>query len=114
MHVRETGELISIFSSRLNARHHYGGLDGWVAAHCRNQGYAAEATSAVMDFDFSELELRHVGSPCLGHNKESVRVMKKIGRRFFEGCMHQAFLNNGVYTDSLGFATVREDWERCL
>ena len=110
MHLRETGELIGIVSLRLNARHHYGHLGGWVAAHCRNQGYAAEAARAVMDFGFTELGLYRVGSQCFGRNKESARVMEKIGL-LYEGCMRAAFLKNGVYEDLLGFAAVRNVWE---
>ncbi|WP_395608357.1 GNAT family N-acetyltransferase [Pseudomonas sp. B22129] len=113
MHVHETGEFVGIVSLRINARHHYGHLGGWVAAHCRNRGYAAEAASAMMAFGFTQLGLQRVGSQCFGRNKESARVMEKIGLRF-EGCLRQAFLKNGVYEDLLGFATVREDWERCL
>ncbi|AZE72093.1 Acetyltransferase, GNAT family [Pseudomonas synxantha] len=113
MHVRDSGELIGMVSLRLSARHHYGHLGGWVAAHCRNQGYAAEAASAVMDFGFAELGLQRVGSQCFGRNKESARVMEKIGLRY-EGCMRQAFLKNGVYEDLLGFAIVRGDWEQRL
>lgn len=113
MHVRDSGELIGIVSLRLNTRHHYGHLGGWVAAHCRNQGFAAEAASAMMDYGFSALGLQRVGSQCFGRNKESARVMEKIGLRY-EGCMRQAFLKNGVYEDLLGFATVRDDWERRL
>ena len=111
MHVVETGELVGIVSLRLNARHRYGHLGGWVAAHCRNMGYGAEAARAVMDFGFAELGLQRVGSQCFGRNKESARVMEKIGLRF-EGCMRDAFLKNGVFEDLLGFAVVREDWER--
>lgn len=113
MHVRETGELIGMISLRVSARHHAGHLGYWVGAHARNQGYAAEAASAVMDFGFTELGLQRVGSQCFGRNKESARVMQKIGLRY-EGCLRQAFLKNGVYEDLLGFATVREDWERAL
>ncbi|KAB0563804.1 GNAT family N-acetyltransferase [Pseudomonas sp. R11F] len=113
MHVQATGELIGIVSLRINSRHHYGHLGGWVAAHCRNQGYAAEAASAVTDFGFVELGLQRVGSQCFGRNQESARVMEKIGLRY-EGCLRQAFLKNGVYEDLLGFATVRDDWERRL
>jgi RimJ/RimL family protein N-acetyltransferase len=82
-----------------------------VAAPCRNQGYAAEAARAVMDFGFAELGLYRVGSQCFARNKESARVMEKIGL-LYEGCMRAAFLKNGVYEDLLGFATVRNDWER--
>ncbi|MDL2186998.1 GNAT family protein [Pseudomonas sp. ChxA] len=113
MHVRETGELIGMISLRVSVRHHAGHLGYWVGAHARNQGYAAEAASAVMDFGFTELGLQRVGSQCFGRNKESARVMQKIGLRY-EGCLRHAFLKNGVYEDLLGFATVREDWERAL
>ncbi|KRP60613.1 GNAT family N-acetyltransferase [Pseudomonas orientalis] len=113
MHVHDTDEFVGMVSLRMNARHRYGHLGGWVAAHCRNRGYAAEAASAVMDFGFDELGLQRVGSQCFGRNKESARVMEKIGLRY-EGCMRQAFLKNGVYEDLLGFAIVRDDWERCL
>ncbi|WPO00030.1 GNAT family protein [Pseudomonas sp. MUP55] len=111
MQVRESSELAGIVSLRLNARHNYGHLGGWVAAHCRNQGYAAEAATAVMDFGFAELGLQRVGSQCFGRNKESARVMQKIGLRY-EGCARGAFLKNGVYEDLLGFAMVRDEWER--
>lgn len=107
MHEHASGELVGIVS----LRHRYGHLGGWVAAHCRNQGYAAEAASAVTDFGFTELGLQRIGSQCFGRNKESARVMEKIGLRF-EGCMREAFLKNGVFEDLLGFAVVREDWER--
>ncbi|MGY4637881.1 MULTISPECIES: GNAT family N-acetyltransferase [unclassified Pseudomonas] len=110
MHLRESGELIGMVSLRLNARHHYGHLGGWVAASCRNQGYAAEAASAVTGYGFTQLGLHRVGSQCFGRNKESARVMEKIGLRY-EGCMRGAFLKNGVYEDLLGFAALREDWE---
>ncbi|TFF03854.1 N-acetyltransferase [Pseudomonas sp. BCA14] len=113
MHVHATGELVGIISLRLSTRHHYGHLGGWVAAHCRNQVYAAEAASAMTDFGFTELGLQRVGSQCFGRNKESARVMEKIGLRY-EGCLRQAFLKNGVYEDLLGFATVRDDWARRL
>ena len=113
MHRRDNGELIGIVSLRIKPDHLYGHLGGWVAADVRNQGYAAEAARALMDYGFTELGLHRVGSQCFSRNKESARVMEKIGLRY-EGCMRQAFLKNGVYEDLLGFATVRDDWERRL
>jgi len=111
MHVRETDELIGVVSLRLSAAHGSGHLGGWVAAHCRNQGYAAEAAVGVTDFGFSELGLHRVGSQCFSRNKESARVMEKIGLQY-EGCMRGAFLKNGVHEDMLLYGMVRTDWER--
>ena len=110
VHVRDTGELIGIASLRINAKHHYGHLGGWAAANARNLGYATEAATALMDYGFAELGLHRVGSQCFSRNKESARVMEKIGLQY-EGCMRGAFLKNGVHEDLLVFATVREEWE---
>ncbi len=57
----------------------------WVAGWRRaavTQGYAAEAASAVMDFGFEALGLQRVGNQCFARNKESARVMEKIGLRY--------------------------------
>ncbi|WDU60501.1 GNAT family protein [Pseudomonas poae] len=110
VHLRDTGELVGVASLRINAAHQYGHLGGWAAADVRNQGYATEAAKALMDYGFAELGLYRVGSQCFSRNKESARVMEKIGLHY-EGCMRGAFLKNGVHEDMLVFATVREDWE---
>jgi RimJ/RimL family protein N-acetyltransferase len=110
VHLRDNGELIGIASLRIDPNHHYGHLGGWVAADARNQGYAAEAASVLMDYGFAELGLHRVGSQCFSRNKESARVMEKIGLRY-EGCRRGAFLKNGVHEDMLVFAALREDWE---
>lgn len=112
-HLRDSGELIGIASLRINPANRYGHLGGWVAADARNQGYAAEVATALMDYGFAELSLYRVGSQCFSRNKESARVMEKIGLRY-EGCLRGAFLKNGVHEDMLVFATLREDWEYAL
>lgn len=112
-HLRDSDELIGIGSLRINPAHHYGHLGGWVAADARNRGYAAEVASALMDYGFAECGLYRVGSQCFSRNKESARVMEKIGLRY-EGCLRGAFFKNGVHEDMLVFATLREDWESRL
>lgn len=110
VHVRDTGELIGVASLRIHADHHYGHLGGWAAADARNLGYATEAATALMDYGFAELGLHRVGSQCFSRNKESARVMEKIGLQY-EGCRRGAFFKNGVHEDLLVFATLRENWE---
>ncbi len=109
-HLRDSGELIGVVSLRINPANLYGHLGGWVAADARNRGYAAEAATALMDYGFADLGLYRVGSQCFSRNKESARVMEKIGLRY-EGCLRGAFLKNGVHEDMLVFAALREDWE---
>jgi len=109
IYLRGTGELIGVISLRLSAAHRSGHLGYWVAAHCRRQGYAAEAAAQIMAFGFRELALQRVGSQCFASNKGSARVMEKIGLGY-EGCMKGAFLKNGVHEDMLLYGLVRADW----
>lgn len=110
MHRRDDDELIGVVSLRINAAHGYGHLGGWVAASERNQGFAAEAATALMAYGFEALGLHRVGSQCFSRNKESARVMEKIGLHY-EGCLRGAFLKNGVHEDMLVFAALRSEWE---
>lgn len=110
MHRRDDDGLIGVVSLRINTAHGYGHLGGWVAASERNQGFAAEAASALMAYGFEALGLHRVGSQCFSRNKESARVMEKIGL-CYEGCLRGAFLKNCVHEDMLVFATLRADWE---
>jgi ribosomal-protein-alanine N-acetyltransferase len=110
IHLRETSELAGVISLRLSAAHRSGHLGYWVAAHCRNQGFAAEAATAVMGFGFTELQLHRIGSQCFSRNQESARVMEKIGLRH-EGCMQGAFLKSGVHEDLLLYGLVHDDWQ---
>ncbi|WP_010166362.1 GNAT family N-acetyltransferase [Pseudomonas sp. PAMC 25886] len=113
IHLRETGELVGMVSIRLSANHHSGLLGGWVAADCRDRGYAAEAACGLMHFGFSELALHRIGGQCFTRNRASARVMEKIGLRY-EGCQPGAFLKNGVYEDLSLFGVVRKDWQNPL
>ncbi|AZC50814.1 MULTISPECIES: GNAT family N-acetyltransferase [Pseudomonas] len=109
VHLRHSDELIGVISLRLSAAHRSGHLGGWTAAHCRNQGYAAEAAGVIMAFGFTELALHRVGSQCFARNKGSARVMEKIGLGY-EGCMKGAFLKNGIHEDMLLYGLLRADW----
>ena len=113
IHLRETEGLVGMVSIRLSANHHSGLLGGWVAADCRDRGYAAEAACGLMHFGFSELALQRIGGQCFTRNKASARVMEKIGLHY-EGCQPGAFLKNGVYEDLSLFGVVRKDWQNPL
>lgn len=110
IHLREDDELIGVISLRFSAAHRSGHLGYWVAAHRRNQGYAAEAAAAMMGFGFTEQLLHRVGSQCFARNRASARVLEKIGLRG-EGCMKGAFLKNGRHEDVLLYGLLRTDWQ---
>ncbi|OLF54346.1 GNAT family N-acetyltransferase [Pseudomonas chlororaphis] len=110
VHLRESDELIGVISLRLSAAHRSGHLGYWIAAHCRNRDYAAEAAGALMAFGFTELALHRVGSQCFARNKGSARVLEKIGLGYEER-MKGAFLKNGIHEDLLLYGLLHADWQ---
>lgn len=51
------------------------------------QGYATEATQALVKFGFEQLQVVRIEAVCLPENRASGRVLQKIGMRY-EGLLH--------------------------
>lgn len=52
-----------------------------ILAAYRRQGYAVEATEALLDWAFHQPEVRYVVAECLLENVASIRVLEKLGLR---------------------------------
>jgi RimJ/RimL family protein N-acetyltransferase len=55
------------------------GLFYAVSWACQRQGYAAEATRALIDYAFHQLQLRRIVATTTYENAASIRVMEKVG-----------------------------------
>jgi glyoxylase I family protein len=75
----------------------------------RGEGLAAEAAEAVVDHGFRALKLHRIYLDIDPDNSASIRVAEKLGFRR-EGHFHKTFLRDGVYLDSVIYATLREEW----
>ena len=48
----------------------------------RGQGFAFEATRALIELAFARPDIRWITAACLDHNVASLKVLKKLGMRF--------------------------------
>ncbi|MHB1132096.1 MAG: GNAT family N-acetyltransferase [Chloroflexota bacterium] len=97
------------------------GFQSWEEAHSRaeiayavarpywGQGYATEASRALISFVFEKMGLNRIHSTCRLENVASWRVMEKLGMRR-EGTLHGWVFQKGVYLDVLMYSLLRSDW----
>ena len=76
-----------------------------------NQGYATEATRAIIDAGFRSLHLHRIWAGCDTKNIGSYRVMEKLGMRR-EGCLLKDAWQKGEWRDSYRYAVLEEEWLR--
>ena len=72
------------------------------------KGYVSEATKALLDFGFNELQLVRIQARCFADNIGSERVMQKVGMTC-EGTMRKAKFAKGKHHDIKMYAILRED-----
>ena len=72
------------------------------------KGYVSEATKALLDFGFNELQLVRIQARCFADNIGSERVMQKVGMNY-EGTMRKAKFAKGKHHDIKMYAILRED-----
>jgi RimJ/RimL family protein N-acetyltransferase len=73
------------------------------------QGYATEATRAVLDFGFRKLDLHRVYATCRPANVASSRVLEKLGMRR-EAHFRQHRHIKGAWHDSYLYAILDHEW----
>lgn len=78
-----------------------------------NNGYATEATRALLRWAFSNLNLHRVYATCDVRNHASYRVMEKLGMRR-EALFRKDVLQKGQWRDSYLYAVLAEEWDSDL
>jgi [ribosomal protein S5]-alanine N-acetyltransferase len=73
-------------------------------------GYATEATRALLDLAFSNLHLHRVWATCDVRNIASFRVLEKLGMRR-EGFFKKDILQKGEWRDSYLYAVLADEWD---
>ena len=74
------------------------------------KGLAAEAARAVVDWGFRELGLAKVAAFANIRNRQSWRVMEKLGMTR-EGVFRGGWRHRGQLSDSVAYGVLREDWQ---
>ncbi|MGO1120236.1 GNAT family N-acetyltransferase [Rhodovibrionaceae bacterium A322] len=84
-------------------------LGYWIGQPYANQGYGAEALTAVVSYSFSRLGLNRLEAATLPDNIPSQTLLKKIG--FVEEGFARRYLKiNGKWSDHVLFGLVQDDY----
>jgi RimJ/RimL family protein N-acetyltransferase len=76
-----------------------------------NQGYAAEALKRVIGYVFEELNKHRITASIHPGNKNSIRLVERIGFRKEAHFVKSLFIN-GLWVDDLIYAMTEKDWEK--
>ena len=100
------GDVTLIYRSEAHGQ----GEVGW-AIHPDHQGngYATEASRAMLGLAFDGLGLHRVVARCDGRNTASVAVMERLGMRKEAHFVENEFVK-GEWSDELVFAILRTEW----
>lgn len=93
---------------RKNQKAEYGILigekDEW------GQGYAKEATFAILNYGFKKLNLHKIYLEVFCENTNAIRLYKKIGF-IEEGLFKKDVVKNGEFKDVMRMAILEEEWK---
>jgi ribosomal-protein-alanine N-acetyltransferase len=73
------------------------------------KGIVAEASKAILDYCFKNLNVNRIQSRCKAENKASSRVMEKVGMTY-EGTLRSAIFHRNRFWDMHYYAILKADW----
>lgn len=107
--LRDTDGQVGGIGLVLHPSHHRAELGYWIAVPHWNNGYATEASAAMLDYGFNTLNLNRIYAMYFAENVASGRVMQKLGMTH-EGCMRKHTLKDGRFLDVERYGILRDEW----
>jgi len=86
------------------------GLAVGIAPGQRGQGYGREAMEMLLDYAFSELNMRRVGLTVFEYNEPAIALYEKIGFTR-EGAAREYLHRDGKTFDLFYYGLLRREWE---
>jgi len=105
---RDDGAVLGAIGLRLEPEHGRAEIGYWIGVPYWGNGYATEATRALIAYAFEELGLNRVYAYHFIGNPASGRVLEKAGMRF-EGTRRQHTRKGNAFLDSHVYAILRSD-----
>jgi RimJ/RimL family protein N-acetyltransferase len=107
---RGTGAFVGDVVLMYHSREHRAGEIGYVfhPEHAGN-GYATEASAALLRFGFDQLGLHRVAGRLDARNTASARVLEKLGMRREAHFVENEFIK-GEWTDEIVYAVLAAEW----
>jgi [ribosomal protein S5]-alanine N-acetyltransferase len=72
-------------------------------------GYTMEAAKEILRYGFDTMQLNRVEAPIMIENKQSQRVLEKLGLKF-EGTARETFLLNGEFLDLAMYSILKKEY----
>lgn len=108
---KASGECIGQIAYFLvDQKNHFAEIEYCIGAAYQCNGYATEATQAVIHFGFTEIQLHKVQICTKTINQPSKRVIEKCGFTY-EGTLRDYFYMNGTYVGRLYFSILRDEYQ---
>jgi RimJ/RimL family protein N-acetyltransferase len=108
---RDDGALLGAIGLRVEPDHARAEIGYWIGVPYWGNGYATEATRALVDYAFDALGLNRVYAYHFTGNPASGRVLQKAGMRY-EGTRREHMRKWGAFLDSEMYAILRSDRDR--
>ena len=109
--LRDENALIGAAGLRIVPRFERAELGYWIAKHCWNRGYCAEAGRAILEYGFAELKLNRINAMHMTRNPASGKVMQKLGM-IHEGRARQHAKKWDVFEDFEFFGMFKGEWAK--
>ena len=107
---RESGSCIGQIAYFLvDKNNHFAEIEYCVGAHFQKNGYATEATRAVITYGFREIQLHKVQICVRPQNAASRRVIEKCGFTY-EGTLRDFFFRGGKYEGRMYFSMLDSEF----
>jgi RimJ/RimL family protein N-acetyltransferase len=74
------------------------------------QGYASEATRALLGLAFEGIGVRRVIAQCFADNEPSWRLMERIGMRREQHTKQDSLHRDGRWLDGMMYALLKDEW----
>ena len=108
--LKETSELIGNAGVHRKPENDWeADLDFKIAPEHWRQGYATEATAALIASDFNEMKLHRISASCVAESRASARVLLKLGTRE-EGRLQENKFFKGRWWDTRIFGLLKSKW----
>ena len=94
----------------LNKTHRQGEI-GWdLNPNYQRQGFAAEASKALLELGFTTLDLHRITARCDVMNERSYRLMERLGMRR-EATFKEVVYFEGTWHDQYTYAILKDEWK---
>lgn len=106
---RQGALLVGCVGLRMVSEHERAELGYWIGVPYWGQGFATEATDAVLRYGFEELGLHRIHATHFRRNPGSGRVMEKVGMSY-EGRMRDHARKWDAFEDLECYGILSSDW----